>query len=111
MRSYETGYVFTKWTQKSLIDSFCIQYLLAYPNLGKLDEPTMLKITFSLPDSHIDALDSMASQAQCSRAEIIRRAIGQHIEGFEDLSVAEKRLQDPNDPVLPWGKAKHGFLK
>ncbi len=81
------------------------------PGSGKPDEPAMLKITFSLPDSHIDALDSIANQAQCSRAEIIRRAIGHHIEDFEDLSVAEKRLQDPNDPVLSWDKVKHGFHK
>ena len=81
------------------------------PSLGKPDEPTMLKITFSLPDSHIDALDSIANEARCSRAEIIRRAIGRHIEDFEDLSVAEKRLQDPNDPVLSWDQAKHGFLE
>ncbi|MCY4610824.1 MAG: CopG family transcriptional regulator [Gammaproteobacteria bacterium] len=71
----------------------------------------MQKTAFSLPGSHIDALGSTAGQAQCSRAEIIRRAIGRHIEDFEDLSVAEKRLQDPIDPVLSWDKAKHGLHK
>ena len=70
----------------------------------------MPKITVSLPRPYVDALDSIANQAQCSRAEIIRRAIGQHVEDFEDLSVAEKRLQDPNDPVLPWDKVKNSTL-
>lgn len=70
----------------------------------------MPKITVSLPEAYVDALDSAANHARCSRTEIIHRAIEQHIEDFEDLSSCAERLRDSGDPVLPWEKAKDGLL-
>lgn len=69
----------------------------------------MPKITISLPDSYIDALDSIANQAQCSRSEVIRQAIRQHFEDDEDLAVVSARLQDSSDSTLPWDKVKAGL--
>ena len=81
------------------------------PSPGKLDESAMPKITISLPDSYADALASVANQARCDRAEIIRRAIGRYIEDFEDLSAADERLQDPDDPALPWDEVRNELLE
>ena len=80
-------------------------------SLSKLDDPATPKITISLPDPYVDALDSIANQAKCSRTEIIRRAIRQHIEDSEDLSVSAERLQDPGDPALPWDRIKNDLLE
>lgn len=69
----------------------------------------MLKITISLPDPYVDALDSIANQAQCSRSEVIRQAIRQYLEDDEDLAVATARLQDSSDPTLSWDKVKENL--
>ena len=79
-------------------------------SLDEPSEPAMRKITFSLPDPYIETLDAIAEQAQCDRAVIVRQAIEQYVEDFEDLSISTKRLQDPSDPVLSWGEVKNNLL-
>lgn len=69
----------------------------------------MTKITVSLPEAYVDTLDSVANQARCSRAEIIRQAIQLHIEDIEDLSLCAERLCDSSDLVLPWKEIKDGL--
>ncbi|MDE0302624.1 MAG: restriction endonuclease [Gammaproteobacteria bacterium] len=71
----------------------------------------MFRVAISLPDAYVAALDSMTRQAPCSRSEIVRRAIKQIFEDFEDLSIADRRLQNLKDPVLSWGETKNEFLK
>lgn len=70
----------------------------------------MPKITVSLPEACVDALDSAANHARCSRAEIIHRAIEHYLEDFEDLSSCAERLRDSGDSALPWEKVKDGLL-
>lgn len=70
----------------------------------------MSQITARLPDPLVDALDAAAAQLKRSRAEIIRRAIENYLENFEDLVISIERLRDPSDPVLDWDKVKNGLL-
>ena len=71
----------------------------------------MARIRFGLPPDHSwNASDKAARLLRCSRAEIIRRAVGSHLEDFDDLTVAAERLRDPGDPVLDWDHVKAGPL-
>ena len=60
------------------------------------------QITVRLPDAQTAALDAAAAALKRSRAEIVRQAVEQYLEDFDDLSVAVERLMDPSDPVLDW---------
>ena len=70
----------------------------------------MGQITTRLPDTIVDALDTVASRLRRSRAEIVRQAIERYLEDLEDLSVASERLQDPKDPVLDWDQVRRELL-
>lgn len=70
----------------------------------------MSQVTARLPDPLVDALDAAATQLKRSRAEIIRQAIENYLENFEDLVISIERLRDPSDPVLDWDKVRHGLL-
>ena len=60
------------------------------------------QITVRLPDEQTAALDAAAAALKRSRAEIVRQAVEQYLEDFDDLSVAVERLMDPSDPALDW---------
>ena len=60
------------------------------------------QITVRLPEELAVALDAAAAALKRSRAEIVRQAVEQYLEDFDDLSVAVERLMDPSDPVLDW---------
>lgn len=64
------------------------------------------QITVRLPEEQAMALDAAAAALKRSRAEIVRQAVEQYLEDFDDLSVAVERLRDPSDPVLDWGKVR-----
>ena len=66
----------------------------------------MGRISASVPDELVKALDSAASELKRSRADIIRSALEQYLEDFDDLTVALKRLQDNSDPALDWDLVK-----
>ncbi len=66
----------------------------------------MGQITARLPDTVVDALDTVASRLKRSRAEIVRQAVERYLEDFDDFSIAIERLQDPSDPVLDWEQIK-----
>ena len=68
------------------------------------------QITARLPDPVVAALDAAARQLQRSRAAVIRQAIDQYLEDFDDLSVALDRLRDPSDPVLDWDQVRGELL-
>ena len=60
------------------------------------------QITVRLPEEQAVALGAAAAALKRSRAEIVRQAVAQYLEDFDDLSVAVERLIDPSDPVLDW---------
>lgn len=68
------------------------------------------QITARLPDPVVAALDAAARQLQRSRAAVIRQAVEQYLEDFDDLSVALDRLRDPSDPVLDWDQVRRELL-
>ncbi len=68
------------------------------------------QITVRLPDEQTAALDAAAAALKRSRAEIVRQAVEQYLEDFDDLSVAVERLRDPSDPVLDWDEVRRGLL-
>ncbi len=65
-----------------------------------------VQITVRLPDEQTAALDAAAAALKRSRAEIVRQAVEQYLEDFDDLSVAMERLMDPSDPVLDWDEVR-----
>ena len=70
----------------------------------------MAQITARVPDELAEALDTAAARLKRSRAEVVRQALEQYLEDFDDLSVALERLQDPTDPVLDWDEVKRAIL-
>ena len=62
----------------------------------------MGRISARVPDELVKALDSAASELKRSRADIIRSALEQYLEDFDDHTVALKRLHDNSDPALNW---------
>ena len=70
----------------------------------------MAQITARVPDELAEALDTAAARLKRSRAEVVRQALEQYLEDFDDLAVALERLQDPTDPVLDWDEVKRALL-
>ena len=70
----------------------------------------MNQITARVPDGLVKALDAVALELKQSRAAIVRQALEQYLEDFDDFTVATKRLQDPADPVLDWKQVRHELL-
>ncbi len=68
------------------------------------------QITVRLPDEQTAALDAAAAALKRSRAEVVRQAVEQYLEDFDDLSVAVERLRDPADPVLDWDEVRRDLL-
>ena len=68
------------------------------------------QITARLPNTVVDALDTVAHRLKRSRAELVRRAVERYLEDFDDLSIAVDRLRDPSDPVLDWDQVRRELL-
>ena len=68
------------------------------------------QITVRLPDEQTAALDAAAAALKRSRAEVVRQAVEQYLEDFDDLSVAVERLRDPSDPGLDWDEVRRELL-
>lgn len=69
------------------------------------------QITVRLPDEQAVALDAAAKALKCSRVEVVRQAVEQYLEDFDDLSVVVERLRDPTDPVLDWNEVRRELLR
>ena len=70
----------------------------------------MQQITARVPDALVEALDAAAAELKRSRADIVRQALEQYLEDFDDLNVAVQRLLDPADPVLDWDEVKNALF-
>lgn len=70
----------------------------------------MAQITARLPDELVAALDAAASQSRRSRTDVVRQAIENYLDDFEDVSAAIAALQDPADPVLDWASVRHDLF-
>ncbi|MCY3884391.1 MAG: ribbon-helix-helix protein, CopG family [Gammaproteobacteria bacterium] len=68
------------------------------------------QISARILDSMVDAIDTAASKLRRSRAEVIRTALENFLEDFDDLSVALDRIRDPSDPVLDWEDVRRELL-
>lgn len=68
------------------------------------------RVTVRMPDPMVDSLDRAAKQLQCSRADLIRRAIERYLEDFDDLATAIDRLRDTEDPVQDWDEVRRELL-
>ncbi len=68
----------------------------------------MSQITARVPDGLVKALDAVAMELKQSRAAIVRQALEQYLEDFDDFTVAW--FQDPADPVLDWKQVRHELL-
>ena len=70
----------------------------------------MVEITTRVSDSVARALDNIALRQGRSRAELARLIIEEYVEDFDDISVALRRLQDPQDPVEDWEETRSVLL-
>ena len=70
----------------------------------------MNQITVRVPDTLIEALDAAAMESKRSRTYIVREALEQYLEDFDDLAVSLERLRDPTDPILDWDRVKPELL-
>ena len=70
----------------------------------------MIQITARVPDELVGALDAAAAALKRSRAEVVRQALENYLEDFDDLTLAVERLRDPSDPVLDWDEVKRELL-
>lgn len=70
----------------------------------------MTRIRVGLSPEQLERLDEAARLVRRSRAEIIRRAVESYLGEFDDVTVAEERLRDSDDPVLDWHQVKGGLF-
>ena len=70
----------------------------------------MAEIVAIVPDELAAALDATAAALQSSRAAVVRQALEQYIEDFDDLVAASERLRDPADPALDWDAVRRELL-
>jgi len=63
-----------------------------------------------VPDDLAESLDAAAAMLKRSRAAVVRQALEQYLEDFDDHSVALDRLCDPADPVLDWNDVRRELL-
>ncbi len=70
----------------------------------------MTQITARVPQALVEALDAAAMELKRNREDIIRQALEQYSDDFDDLTVAVDRLSDPADPVLDWDQVRREVL-
>ena len=70
----------------------------------------MAEIVAIVSDELAAALDATAAALQSSRAAVVRQALEQYIEDFDDLVAASERLRDPADPALDWDAVRRELL-
>lgn len=70
----------------------------------------MAQITARLPEELVLALDAAASQLRRSRADVVRQAIADYLDDFEDVAAAAAALKDPADTVRGWARVRRDLL-
>ena len=65
-----------------------------------------MQVTARFSDQLVQALDTAAKAQRLTRAELLRAAVERYLEDYNDLAVARRRLEDPNDPVLDWNEVR-----
>ena len=70
----------------------------------------MTRITTHVSDEMVEALDAAAAKLRRSRADVMRQALEQYLEDFDDLSAALDRLRDPSDLILDWDDVRRDIL-
>ena len=70
----------------------------------------MTRITTRMSDEMVEALDAAAAKLRRSRADVMRQALEQYLEDFDDLSAALDRLRDPSDLILDWDDVRRDIL-
>ena len=70
----------------------------------------MTRITTRVSDEMVEALDAAAAKLRRSRADVMRQALEQYLEEFDDLSAALDRLRDPSDLILDWDDVRRDIL-
>jgi predicted DNA-binding protein len=70
----------------------------------------MTIITARVPDEMAESLDAAAAVLKRSRAAVVRQALEQYLEDFDDQSVGLDRLRDSADPVLGWDEVRRELL-
>ena len=70
----------------------------------------MTRITTRVSDEMVEALDAAAAKLRHSRADVMRQALEQYLEDFDDLSAALDRLRDPSDLILDWDDVRRYIL-
>ena len=70
----------------------------------------MAEIIARVPDELASALDAAAAALQSNRAAVVRQALEQYIEDFDDLTAAAERLRDAGDPALDWDAVRRELL-
>ena len=70
----------------------------------------MAEIIARVPDELVAALDAAAAALQSNRAAVVRQALEQYIEDFDDLTAAAERLGDAGDPALDWDMVRRELL-
>lgn len=71
----------------------------------------MTRIVTQLPEPLLGMLDAVATELERSREDLIREAVQQYLEDFNDHAVALERLRDENDPELDWECVKRDLLE
>ena len=70
----------------------------------------MTRITTRVSDEMVEALDAAAAKLRRSRADLMRQALEQYLEDFDDVSAALDRLRDPSDVILDWDEVRRDVL-
>ena len=70
----------------------------------------MTRITTRVSDEMVEALDAAAAKLRRSRADVMRQALEQYLEDFDDLPAALDQLRDPSDVILDWDEVRRGLI-
>ena len=68
------------------------------------------QIFVQVPDDLAAASDEAAVMLNRTLDEVIRQAIKQYLEDFDDLFATVERLRDPADPVPDWDEVRRELL-
>ena len=64
------------------------------------------RVNVTLAVGLLERVDRMAGDLGVSRSALIQQAIERMLEDAEDVAVSLARLQDPDDPEVPWRQVK-----
>jgi len=72
--------------------------------MGKVTstEARRVAVNVNLTVGLLDRLDRLAERSGMSRSALVRRAVERVLEDAEDAAISETRLQDADDPLVPW---------